>query len=329
MNIEEIKNNQKQKHTAAIMGFVVADALGVPVEFMSREELSHNLVTDIRGYGTHNQPPGTWSDDSSMTIATMEWYCEKTGIESDYNALMDKFSNWLLHGEYTPYGETFDCGISTNRAIMNYAKGMDPLQSGGVTEYDNGNGSLMRILPGALWHSMELTGDEIGNAKYIYELSSLTHAHPRSLIGCLIYSKIIADMMHMPDDDKYSMLDKSLKLVKSYLEKDERADYLSEINTYGRLWDLQEFIKLPGTEIKSSGYIVDTLEAAIWCFHNTNSYKECVLKAVNMGEDTDTVGAVTGGLAGLYYGYENIPKEWLEKIPKKDWIIELANKMVS
>ena len=94
------------------------------------------------------------------------------------------------------------------------------------------------------------------------------------------------------------------------------------------MWNLQEFYCLDEEQIKSSGYVVHTLEAAIWCFLNTDNYKDCVLKAVNLGDDTDTVGAVAGGLAGLYYGYNEIPKEWLDVIPKKDWIEELAINLV-
>ena len=102
------------------MGLVIGDALGVPVEFVSRDELKDNPVTDMIGYGTHNQPAGTWSDDSSMAVATMEWLGEIETQQPDYKQLMDKFSNWILYGDYTPYQENFDCGISTCKAIMNY-----------------------------------------------------------------------------------------------------------------------------------------------------------------------------------------------------------------
>ena len=333
------ENTEKQKSVkenkdfvSAILGLVVADALGVPAEFKSRAELKANPVTEMKGYGTHNQPAGTWSDDSSMTIATMEWLGETDEFIPDYKALMDKFSEWLLHGAYTPYGETFDCGIATSKAIMNYARGMEPLQCGGKAEYDNGNGSLMRILPAALCFSSALAS-EIGEEKSdyvqaIFDLCSLTHGHARSKVGCFIYSKMIADMRYMPDENKFDVIEKSLSLSKKYLKECKEEALSSELDKYGRLWNLREFRALPEEEIRSSGYVVDTLEAAIWCFLNTKDYQECVLKAVNLGEDTDTVAAVAGGLAGFYYGMENIPKEWLCLIPKKDWIIELTEKML-
>lgn len=321
------KELEINRYIGAVLGLVVGDALGVPVEFKSCAELKANPVTDMIGYGTHNQPAGTWSDDSSMAIATMEWLIEIENGVPDYTLLMDKFSNWLMYGDYTPYGYTFDCGISTSRAIMNYGRGLDPLQCGGKTDYDNGNGSLMRILPVALWNSSELAGEDVEGAEFIFDVSAVTHAHVRSKIGCLIYSKMIADLLYSQGGDKIEVLKKSLVNCKKYLESIEDKQTAYELGKYDRLWDLEAFQELNEDDIKSSGYVVDTLETAVWCFLNTDNYKDCVLKAVNLGEDTDTVGAVAGGLAGLYYGLEEIPEEWINLLPKKEWIIELAGKM--
>lgn len=298
------KELEMNKYIGAVLGLVVGDALGVPAEFKSRAKLKKSPVTDMIGYGTHNQPAGTWSDDSSMAIATMEWLSEMGNAVPDYTLLMDKFSSWLMHGDYTPYGHTFDCGISTSRAIMKYDCGMDPLQCGGQSDYENVNG-----------------------AEFIFDVSVVTHTHARSKIACLIYSKIAADLLYSQGEEKIDVLKNSLLNCKKYLENMEDKQTAYEIEKYGRLWNLEAFQKLKEESIKSSGYVVDTLEAAIWCFLNTENYKDCVLKAVNLGEDTDTVGAVAGGLAGLYYGMEEIPKEWIQLLPRKEWIIELAGKM--
>jgi len=318
---------KKYRYIAAVLGLVVGDALGVPAEFKSRAELKKNPVTDMNGYGTHNQPAGTWSDDSSMVIATMDWLSEMGNADPDYRLLMDKFSRWLMFGDYTPYGRTFDCGISTSRAIMNYDSGIHPLQCGGQLDYENGNGSLMRILPVALWNSSGLAGEEVEGAELIFNVSAVTHAHVRSKIGCLIYSKIIADLLYFQGEEKLDVLKRSLANCKKYMESIESEQFAYEIGKYNRLWDLEAFRELKEEDIRSSGYVVDTLEAAIWCFLNTENYRNCVLKAVNLGEDTDTVGAVAGGLAGLYYGIEEIPEEWREILPKREWMIELAGKM--
>lgn len=321
----EIKSYRSQ---SGIMGLVVGDALGVPVEFSSREERDADPVVDMRTYGTHSQPAGTWSDDSSMVIATMEWYDELEEWPEDYKPLMDKFSGWLMYGDYTPYGENFDNGITVSRAIMNYARGTEPVECGEKNEYSNGNGSLMRILPTALYHTTDLAFDKLYYPEKIYEMSSLTHAHARSKLGCLIYSKIIADLLHYPDKEKLEVVRYSLGVMEEYLISSEKDDeIIREKESYHRLWNIDDFIMLSRQDIKSSGYVVDTLEAAIWCFLTTSTYKECVLKAVNLGDDTDTVGAVAGGLAGFYYGIESIPTEWIDLIPKKEWILDLASRM--
>ena len=314
----------KGNSTSAIIGVVVGDAIGVPVEFTSREERKEDPVTGMCGYGTHNQPPGTWSDDSSMTIATLEWYKESAEGEPNYSKLMDKFTNWLMYGEYTPYGENFDNGVATARALIRYGKGAEPLLSGGITEWDNGNGSLMRAMPTALYHREALAGEDVSGVQYVYDMSALTHAHPRSKLACFIYSKLVADILAL-DGDKGDIVKQSLDWAKQYLIFKESDGLIrGEMKYYDRIWDIDSFKNLPEDAIKSSGYVVDTLEAAIWCFVNTDSYSECVLKAVNLGDDTDTVGAVAGGLAGAYYGMDDIPEEWLAVIPRIDWINELV-----
>ena len=310
----------KNKYMAAILGFVVGDALGVPVEFKSRTELVKNPVTDMIGYGTHNQPAGTWSDDTSMVIATMEWLNEMGDVTPDFKLLMDKFTDWMMDGAYTPYGYTFDYGISTRKAIANYKCGLEPLECCGQSEYDNGNGALMRILPVAL--GKNLTPD------FIFDVSALTHAHARSKVGCFIYTKLIEDLLCCDDDDKLDVVKKSLMNTKEILENMEDPQIRNAIGVYERMWEVEDFQMQKEDNIKSSGYVVDTLEASVWCFLNTDNYKDCVLKAVNLGDDTDTVGAVAGGLAGLYYGLEAIPENWIEILPRKDWIMELANEMI-
>lgn len=322
-----MREMDRNKYRAAILGLIVGDALGVPAEFKSRKDMKRNPIIDMVGYGTYNQPAGTWSDDSSMVVATMEWFCEMKDGQPDYTLLMDKFSNWLIHNDYTPYGEVFDCGISTSSAIMNYENGMEPLQCGGKAEWENGNGSLMRILPVALWCSKELATDEMIGKDFIYDISALTHGHLRSKMGCLIYAKLISDFIYASDKDKMETMRTSISVCKKYFDSVEDEEIAFEKETYARLWDVQALQNLKEDDIKSSGYVVDTLEAAIWCFLNTCNYKECVLKAVNLGGDTDTVSAVAGGIAGVYYGMEAIPKMWVSILPRRKWIIELVEKM--
>ena len=302
-----------------VIGLCIADAIGVPVEFCSRKELERDPVTDMRGYGTYNQPPGTWSDDTSMTLCLLDSLAG--GL--DYDDIMKKFLSWFNRGEYTPYGELFDIGIRTRKSIMNFAKGTPALQCGGASENDNGNGSLMRILPLAFYlkaHYGENYADNDEAFSIIHNVSALTHAHKRSLIACGIYLSVV-ECLFVADDIK-SGVSAGLGKAKNYYGNN--PDFAEELQHYGRIF-ADGFADLPQGEIKSSGYVVDTLEAALWCLLTTDSYRNCVLKAVNLGRDTDTVAAVAGGLAGLYY--KAIPDVWLAQIPRLDYIKQLCSNL--
>ncbi len=304
-----------------MLGLIVGDALGVPVEFMSRTELMKNPVTGMREYGTHHQPRGTWSDDSSMALAELDSI--RTFGNIDYTDLMERFSRWCMHGEYTPFGEVFDIGMATSRALMNYAKGMAPLESGGKTEWDNGNGSLMRILPICLYlfeRQKKVCTSENESIYMIHAVSALTHAHVRSQMACGIYYFLVKAILER-EGTLGNRLQEGMDRAYQYYRQD-LSNY-RELEQYHRLDDLSEFKGLSKEKIKSSGYVVDTLEAAVWCLLHSHSYKETVLMAVNLGEDTDTVGAVAGGLAGLYYKEVGIPKEWIQVLQRREWIEEM------
>ena len=302
-----------------IIGLAIGDAIGVPVEFISRQEIAENPVVSMREFGTHHQPMGTWSDDTSLTLALIDSMIETKSI--DYADIMDRFSNWLMYSDYTATGEVFDVENSTSRAIMNYGRRVNPLECGGVSEYDNGNGSLMRILPIAYFLQKQFTSLMDYQMEIIHNISSLTHRHPVSLIGCGIYINIAIRLMQ-GERSLYESVEEGIKNAFEYYKRNSWAD----IRAYERLKELSSFSKLSEIEIESSGYVVHTLEAALWCLLNTDSYAECVLKAVNLGDDTDTVGAVVGGLAGIYYGADKIPKEWMTVLARRQYIEELCEK---
>ncbi|RXI96231.1 hypothetical protein DS745_21045 [Anaerobacillus alkaliphilus] len=297
-----------------MLGLCVADALGVPVEFHNRETLREDPVVGMRAYGTHNQPAGTWSDDTSMSLCLVDSLLD--GL--NYEDIMNKFVEWYEEGSYTPFGEAFDIGIATSRSLQRYLDGTKPLQSGGTTEYDNGNGSLMRILP-ILFYLQSTYGDKFYEQDeaftIIHNVSALTHGHKRSQIACGIYITIAAKILE--ESDLATAVEQGIAYAMNYYQEHGKFD--SEIAYFQRLFS-EGFASLPEDQINSSGYVIDTIEAAVWCLLNTRSYKECVLRAVNMGEDTDSVAAVAGGLAGLHYGYESIPEEWLNVIAKRNYI---------
>ena len=313
--------NQNLDNTIAVMlGHAIGDAMGVSVEFMSRRELAENPIKGYRGYGTHNVPAGTWSDDTSMALATLDSLAH--GL--DYTDMMRRFCDWKTNAAYTVTNEVFDMGITTNNSLCKFLHGASPLDCGGNDEHDNGNGSLMRIIPAVLYCNciyLDTTIDE--RMQIIHNVSALTHAHLRSKIGCGIYAIV---MSHLLASKSKGSIQDGLVKAKSYYE--ERPKFTDELKHYSRLFT-SEFAGLPEIEINSTGYVVATLEAAVWCVLNTESYADCVLKAVNLGKDTDTVAAVAGGLAAAIYGLQGIPQEWIDGLLRKEMIVELCENFVN
>ena len=296
---------------SAILGHAVGDALGVPAEFVSREKLTKNPITDMVGYGSHNVPKGFWSDDTSMELCTLSSIAFKGKIDLD--DIMTGFVKWVEEGYMTPHGRVFGMGRTCLVAIMNYRHGKEAQSCGGDRERDNGNGSLMRILPVCLYNCFT-NADREAAIDNVHFVSALTHAHDRSLIACGIYDFIVQELVSA---SQKASVKKALSKAKDYYKDNE------ENKKYQRLYEAN-FELIAERDINSSGYVVDTLEAAVWCLLNTSNYQECVLKAVNLGQDTDTVAAVAGGLAGILYGYENIPAEWIDCLAKKEEIVDMC-----
>lgn len=287
-----------------ICGLIVGDALGVPVEFFSREELEDKPVTGMRAYGMYDMPAGTWSDDSSMAIATMASIVNKNGI--DYKDIIEEFIQWWRNGKYTQYKECFDIGITTSSALHNYESGRSSIYSCGETdEGSNGNGSLMRILPLAFIPDIDYETVEM--------ISGLTHAHERSKIACVFYIEIAKSMLEN-DLSIREHIDLAGEKIRNHYKDSQ------ELIHFKRIFDDDL------DEVNSRGYVIYTFESVIHCLEKTDNFKDAVLKAVNLGEDTDTVGAICGGLAGIYYGFESIPVDWLAEIYKLDEVIELCEK---
>lgn len=301
--------------TSSILGLAVGDALGVPAEFASREELENAPVEKMEGFGTYPFPEGTWSDDTSMSLATLD----SLAYGIDYEDMMTKFCEWRYEDKYTPSGKCFDIGNTTEVALENYKNNnIRPLLCGCTDERSNGNGSLMRMIPVALYARYKMKEATIVDIlEFVHNVSSLTHAHPRSKMACGIYVMILYCMIKFKTNLHISAIVKNTCEI--YSQMPEFAD---EINYFSRICD-SSFKDTSKDEIKSSGYVVDTLEAAIWCFENTDNFKDCVLKAVNLGEDTDTVAAVAGGLAGAYY--KDVPTEFVDKLVNVDYIREFPD----
>ncbi|MGQ0286557.1 ADP-ribosylglycohydrolase family protein [Pasteurellaceae bacterium 22721_9_1] len=299
---------------AVLFGVAVADALGVPVEFESREYLQSNPVTKMLEYGTYHQPKGTWSDDSSMTFCL----AESLSKGYDLDDIARTSFKWMNEAYWTPYEEVFDIGRGTLQALMKLDKGISPRDSGGQAETDNGNGSLMRILP--LVFEVKNTSLDDTFTK-VCDVGGFTHGHIRSHLACLYYIEFARFLLD--GKDKFEIYQQLKNPIQAFIH---HIGATKELTHFSRLLS-DDIWKFSSDDIYSSGYVMHTLEASIWCLLTTNNYKEAVLKAVNLGEDTDTTAAVTGGLAALLYGFNEIPKEWIEQLAKKDKIEELSNQL--
>ncbi len=359
-----------------IMGVIIGDALGCPVQFLSREKIAENPVTEMTGFGTYNMPVGTWTDDGSMTVATLDSIRESRGI--NLPDIMYRFACWLTKGDYTPFGECFDNGGGTTAAILRYMRDPDVTTCGGRTDHDNGNGALMRIMPVCLYcYEQQKNGklDDAGAIRLIHQVSGLTHNHLRGQIACGLYYFMVRAVLDAAAEEPEYVVDCGGIQPPAFGIVDAEADWAAVINGagigadagnaatikpdgkdslkdllakglaegftfyrqdpanlvqlafYGRLEDLNAFGALPAEEIRSSGYVLDTLEAVVWSLLNTDDFRDALLLAVNLGDDTDTVGAICGGLAGLFYGYDAIPEEWLAVIQKREWIETLCGEM--
>ncbi len=267
------------------------------------------------GYGTYNLPAGTWSDDSALA------FCLAEALMQDFNlkVIGDNFQKWLYQNYWTPHGYVFDVGVTTRQAIYSLSTGTRPDLAGGFNENENGNGSLMRILP-LLFHIKDKPIDE--RYSVTKAVSSITHGHLRSVIACFYYLEFARQLLNK--EDKFSIYHHLKASVYEYLQS--LTINPEEIRLFDRLLK-GDITDLAEEQIQSSGYVLHTLEASIWCILTTTDYEEAVLKAVNLGEDTDTTGAVTGGLAGLLYGFDNIPANWVAQLARRGDIDDLASRL--
>jgi len=285
-----------------LWGSLTGDALGVPVEFKDRAIIQDDPVKDMREYGTHHQSRGTWSDDSSMLLCTTDSLVNHGFSLKDMG---ERFVRWMNDGLWTAHGDVFDMGGTTSAALMRIAEGMPADQAGGRHEDSNGNGSLMRILPAVL----RFAGEPLGSfSDRLEKVSAITHGHARSRMACVFYGLMVRQLLlgWQPQ----AALDSARVEFTGWYERSP------EFATFHHILE-DDLVSVPEGEIVSTGYVLHTLHASLWCLLTTDNYRDCVLKAVNLGGDTDTTGCVAGGLAGVIYGFKSIPADWISHLARK------------
>ena len=280
-----------------LLGLACGDAVGTTNEFKIRSP-NRPLLTDMVGGGVFELERGKWTDDTSMALCLAESLIYKRSF--DPNDQLERYCRWAYEGKNSSKPFTFDIGNHTANALCEFRQTGYPYSLKTDSKY-SGNGSLMRLAPIPLFY---FSNSEIG--EYAKLSSKTTHASEECLQACEFFSYVLKNALQ----------------GKSKVNLFEGIDLLS----FDKLNRITSFVFKTKTEdeISSSGYVIDTLEAALWAFWHTNNFRDAILLAANLCDDSDTVAAVCGQLAGAYYGIENIPETWLNWLYRKEDIEQLA-----
>lgn len=303
---------------SGVYGFAIGDALGFPVNFFSKEELSKNPVKGISAHTLLNVPTGAWSDNTAMVLSTLDGL--KHGIEPC--VLMERLISWMDKGSFSSVGEVFDAGYATMVALARYKRHHPVLECGNVDDV-YGSDALIRILPVAIFLFFQTDKSLADRINLIHDVASLTHRHPKCLISCGIYGEVIHALLSLKSlKTKESIVKNAYALLRFYYK--EAFSYEKYLKDFYLLNSLSSLSDVAASNLFRCNDSVWILQAALWCFLTTDTYKECVLKAVNFGFKTNTLAAVAGSLAGVYYGQYDIPSDWLSALVKKDYIEQLC-----
>lgn len=294
----------KDRYQGALVGLAVGDAIGTTVEFLQRDEFEP--MTDMVGGGPFGLNPGEWTDDTSMALCLAQSLIQQKGF--DPIDQMNRYCNWQNFGYLSSNGRCFDIGNTTAFALNLYQelKGTEPYC--GSTHFSaSGNGSLMRLVPAV----MAAYPDMSKILEYAKNSSRTTHGSPQAVECCVLFADILASVFDgLPKNELLASI--SCKL--------------SDIRILGIA--AGEFLEKSRDDIRGSGFCVDSLEASLWCFFKSNSFDEAVLMAVNLGNDADTTAAITGQIAGAFYGINGIRKDWREKIAMSEYIHKTAEELL-
>lgn len=298
-----------EKYQGSLLGLAVGDALGVPAEFKMVGDFEP--VTDFRDSDWFDLPAGHWSDDTAMALCLANSLIEKKSF--DPVDQIEKYKKWLETGYCSSTGKAIGVGQTILRALLTYRNGDDPYVAIS-SRHSDGNGSLMRLSPIPLYFKNN-PKQAIENA----ELSSkITHGSQLCGDACRYYTGLIIGALN--GVSKKELLSDLYSPIPNFWKDNQLAEEIENIA-------LGSYKQNDPPFIQGSGYVVKSMEAALWAFYNSESFEDGVLKAVNLGDDADTTGAIYGQLAGAYYGISGIPKKWVDNVAKKDEICEIASKL--
>lgn len=294
-----------------IVGYAIGDALGTPTKGQDRDYLLKNPTYKMTPCIKKGLPKGAWGDSTSLMIATTNAITKK-GL--DYNFIAENCVSWFTSNKFCSVSLSFGIGKTTLNSLIRYTKrDKDAYECGEEGFENNGNSSLKMMLPLAYYFTAnKSTKETVYDA--INKLCSITHKHSISVCACYIYVHYI--MFILNGDNKYAAL-KKLKSIDYSMFSNKTLEYFSRI-LIGNISELSI------DEISATSFIVDTLECVIWCFIMSDNYKDCMIATTNIGGDTSTIGALTGAISGIYYGTNRIPKDWINDLRKKEFLVEIS-----
>ena len=306
----------KDRRRGSLVGLAVGDALGAAIEF--RSPGSFEPVTEYRTGGPHNLNIGEWTDDTSMALALADSLKEGW----DLNDQAERYCAWLEEGRYSVNGWCFDIGSTTRQALERFMECKDATESGLIEARASGNGGIMRIAPVAIRYCQELNTSELFQRGV--EASAVTHASEMCKSAAGFMSIMLQSLLNgvsretVLDDGWYDKVRNGFPKLPDLhpsIYKISQGSYKTKKPADPKNW-------WPGQDnvIQGSGFVVQSLEAALWAFWKAQDFKEAVLAGVNLGEDSDTTGAICGQFAGAYWGESGIPQEWIDGLARKDMI---------
>jgi ADP-ribosyl-[dinitrogen reductase] hydrolase len=295
-------NKDKNRFRGCLLGLAVGDAVGTTVEFKPRG--SFTPLTDMVGGGPFGLQAGQWTDDTSMALCLATSLIEKKGF--DPTDQMNRYWDWYKNGYMSSTGICFDVGNTVRFALDRYNRTRNPF-SGSDSPNSAGNGSLMRLAPIPMFYFPDL--ERI--IHFAGESSRTTHGAQECIEACKLFAEMI--YLALSDYDKDEILfDTKVEITAQKIKAIADGSYSSKSID----------------QIYGTGYVVESLEAALWCFYKTNSFEEAILQATNLGDDADTTAAICGQIAGAFYGESGIPEKWLEKLHMRVEIMELADQLL-
>ena len=303
----------QQRVSGGLIGLLVGDALGVPYEFHPPESIPQSELIEYTpplGFRRAHVgvPPGTWSDDGAQALILLDSLLACDGLDLAHFA--SGLQRWLMEGFYAVNRSVFDIGAQTSTALNRLGAGVQPESSGPSDERHNGNGSLMRVLPLALWHR----GDDRELMELAARQSLPTHGHPRAQVACALYCLWARAILQEAADPWSSAVNR--------LRSHGGSELFEEL-------EIQRLLDPVNSEAaRGSGYVVDTLWSAKAAVESTTNFEACVRSAIALGHDTDTTAAVSGGIAGLLYGGEAIPDRWTEALRGRSLVEPLLAKLL-